>query len=357
MSNQHGYGAVLLVTDNQVPADTTTTAKDLGAEAVRLDDLATLIRDDDPNLVINVDLRQVENVRKLKVALRKRGTACRIFLVDTSNRVTSVHANVLGANRLLPKNATVADMHAALEAFFGIHPKSDKEEAILQSISAGVQALDASFQAMAQNIELDHAGVIRACEQIADAVCITGTCAWLMAVRSHHESTFQHCMLVTGVVAAFATKSGMPRDEIVRLTVAGLLHDIGKAKVPVAILDKPGSLTLREMDQVRLHPIAGYEYLIDNSNVDAEILAAVRSHHEYLNGTGYPDNLQGDGISMMTRIITVSDIYAALIERRSYKEPMSHTEAIKVLRGMVTAGKIEADLVEKLNWIMAPEAN
>lgn len=354
MLNQQGRGAVVLVTDGPLNADIGQRASALGADPVGLDDLEKHLRDNDPSIVFDVDLRDFGNIRKLKTALKRRGGGCRIFLVDTGNRVTSVHANVLGANRLLPNKATVPEMHAALDTFFGITTDPAKDEAILESINTGVQALDSSFQAMAQNVQLDHAAVINACEQIAGAVCHMGGCEWMMAVRSHHEGTFQHCMLVTGVVAAFATKTGMPQEEIIRMTMAGLLHDIGKAAVPVAILDKPGALTLREMDQVRLHPLAGYNYLVDNSNVDAEILAAVRGHHEYLNGSGYPDNLVAEDIIEMTRIVTVADVYAALVERRSYKEPKSHADAITILRSMAEAGKVEARLVDELDWIMAP---
>lgn len=354
MRKQSERGAVLLVTDRPTQSETSSVAQELGADAVFLSDLAASRLDGDPSLIVDVDLRDVDIVRQLKAALPPRGAGCRIFLIDTDNRVTSVHANVLGANHLLSKKATVAQMHAALDKHFGISAHVPQDEAVLASICSGVQALDNSFQAMANKIELDNAGVIAACEKIADAVCVDGVCDWLSAVRSHHVGTFQHCMLVTGVVAAFATKTNMPREEVVRMTVAGLLHDIGKSNVPVSILDKPGALTLREMDAIRVHPVAGYNYLVDNSTMDAEILSSVRGHHEYLDGTGYPDNLTASDINEMTRIITVCDVYAALIERRSYKEPKTHAEAVAILHSMAAAGKVEARLVRELDWIMAP---
>ncbi|MGV8832813.1 MAG: HD-GYP domain-containing protein [Devosia sp.] len=360
MGNQSSRAAVLLVTDQQTAA-TASTAKGLGAQPVLLEELMASHLDSDPCMVFDVDLGKVDNVRKLKSALVTRGMGCRIFLVDTRNRVTSVHANVLGANQMLPRRATVAQMQAALKYHYGkrhLHGEAAADSATtaqLKSIDVGVSALGDSFDAMSSNRKLDKEGVIKACEQIADSICVTSVNDWLAAVRNHHESTYQHCMLVTGVAAAFATKTGMSRDDIIRVTIAGLLHDIGKSSVPAAILDKPGALTLRETDVVRQHPAAGYDYLVKNSTIEADILNAVRHHHEYLDGSGYPDRLAAGDIDAMTRIITVCDIYAALIERRSYKAPKTHAEAIAILYGMAAAGKVGTGLVREMERIMAPD--
>lgn len=361
MRNQSDRRVVLLVTD-QATSETANTARGLGADPVLLGELTSNDLDNDPCMVFDVDLRKVDNVRRLKSALVTRGSGCRIFLVDTENRVTSVHANVLGADQLLPRQATVAQMRAALQYHFGKgatsgeHAGDSVTPAQLQSIKVGVTALGDSFEAMSSNRKLDKEGVIRACEQIADSVCVTSVNSWLAAVRNHHEGTYQHCMLVTGVAAAFATMTGMARHDIIGVTVAGLLHDIGKSSVPTSVLDKPGALTLRETDIIRRHPAAGYDYLVRHSTIEACILKAVRHHHEYLDGSGYPDKLAAKDIDPMTRIITVSDVYAALIERRSYKAPKTHAEAIEILHGMAAAGKVEVGLVREMDRIMAPDA-
>lgn len=351
--------AVLLVTDQPTIA-TGDTAKGLGAKPVLLGELTAQDLANDPCVVFDVDLRKVDNVRRLKSALMTRGDGCRIFLVDTDNRVTSVHANVLGANQILPRQASVADLRAALQYHFGksTHGSTGRPDgatrAQLTSISVGTTALGDSFAAMSSNGKLDKAGVISACEQIADSVCVTSVTDWMAAVRNHHDGTYQHCMLVTGVASAFATKTNMSRNDIVRVTVAGLLHDIGKSTVPTTVLDKPGALTLRETDIIRGHPGAGFDYLVAHSTMERDILNAVRHHHEYLDGSGYPDRIAAADIDEMTRIITVSDVYAALIERRSYKEPKTHAQAIAILTGMAAAGKVEARLVREMDRIMAP---
>jgi putative nucleotidyltransferase with HDIG domain len=330
--DQHWRGAVLLVTDRAPTAASLNTAKGLGAEPVGLDDFRSSYLDSDPSIVFDVDLRRIDNVRKLRGTLARRGRGCRIFLVDPDSRVTVVHANVLGADTMLPKQASVADMTAAIHKHFGIKQANLDDESVMQSTD----------------------GVIAASGEIADAVSGLGIDDWLATVKGYHIGTFQHCMLVTGVAAAFGTKTGMARQDVVRLAVAGLLHDIGKAAVPIAILDKPSALTDEEMTILKRHPVNGFDYLAARSIVPSDTLESVLHHHEYLDGTGYPDGLSAREIGDITRIVTISDIYAALIERRSYKEPKSPMQAMVILNAMAQAGKVETSLVREMGRIMVP---
>jgi putative nucleotidyltransferase with HDIG domain len=352
--DQHWRGAVLLVTDKAPTAASLNTAKSLGAEPVGLDDFRSSYLESDPSIVFDVDLRRIDNVRKLRGTLARRGRGCRIFLVDPDSRVTVVHANVLGADTMLPKQASVADMTAAIHKHFGIKQANLDDESVMQSIDAGVRALDQAFAALTTDAPLDTDGIIAASGRIADAVGGLGIDDWLATVKGYHIGTFQHCMLVTGVAAAFGTKTGMARQDVVRLAVAGLLHDIGKAAVPIAILDKPSTLTDEEMAILKRHPVTGFDYLAARSSVPSDTLESVLHHHEYLDGTGYPDGLSAHEIGDITRIVTISDIYAALIERRSYKEPKSPIQAMVILNAMAQAGKLETSLVREMGRIMVP---
>src|SRR3569832_189480 len=125
--------------------------------------------------------------------------------------------------------------------------------------------------------------------------------------------------------------------------MAALFHDIGKAKIPLNILDKRGRLDGRKHTLVETHPQSGYDALKDNPGVNAEILDAVRHHHEFLDGSGYPDALCAESIPDLTRMLTISDIFVALIEYRSYKPAMARDKAYGILQGM--AGKLEKPLV------------
>jgi HD-GYP domain-containing protein (c-di-GMP phosphodiesterase class II) len=122
-----------------------------------------------------------------------------------------------------------------------------------------------------------------------------------------------------------------------------MFHDIGKAKIPLAVLDKPGRLDPEERAMIETHPAVGYDVLKGTTGISPEILDAVRHHHEFLDGSGYPDRIGASSISDVVRILTISDIFAALIEDRRYKPPMPRDQAYEIIKSM--QGKLEGPLV------------
>ena len=354
MQHYPGNGALIYVTERAPTAEANAFARDLGAKTVHLDRLSSDHLAADPNLVVDVDLRRIDTVRRLKLLLIRRGLGCRIFVVDPHVRVTSVHAQVLGADGILPRPASARDVQKALQKHHGIMPAGSAEAAVRQSIDDGMSVLDEGFRSLLASAIFDSTGAHDASGRIADAIGGVGAAQWLATVRSYHVGTYQHCMLVTGVASAFAAGLGMGRRDVVTLTLAGMLHDIGKADVPIAILDKPGTLTDAEVEILRRHPISGHDYLSGFSDLAADPLRSVRHHHEMLDGSGYPDKLSGKQIDDITRIVTVCDIYAALIERRAYKEPKKPAQAIASLSALAAAGKVEGSLVRELGRIMLP---
>jgi HD-GYP domain-containing protein (c-di-GMP phosphodiesterase class II) len=125
--------------------------------------------------------------------------------------------------------------------------------------------------------------------------------------------------------------------------LAATLHDVGKARIPLSILDKPGRLDPDEEATMRQHPVIGYDLLKDIPGISRETLDAVKHHHEYLDGSGYPDALTAPQISDLVRLLTISDIFAALVESRPYRPAMSREDAYKILCGM--DGKLEGSLL------------
>src|SRR5271165_2949461 len=130
---------------------------------------------------------------------------------------------------------------------------------------------------------------------------------------SGHLSTF---LLVTGVAVDFGLSLGLSGTDLERLYSAAVFHDLGKAKVPLAILDKAGQLDSKERSIVETHPLAGYEALKHIPTISPEILDAVRHHHEFLDGSGYPDGLCGDSISDIVRVASdLASIILVLLDR------------------------------------------
>lgn len=123
----------------------------------------------------------------------------------------------------------------------------------------------------------------------------------------------------------------------------------GRRRFPLSILNKPGRVTEPEMTVMRMHAAIGYEMLVD-SGFSQEVLQVVRSHHEMLDGSGYPDGLRAPEIPDLVRLVTICDIYGALIERRPYRPAMTGREAYSIVQSMT--GRLDADLVNAFRPVM-----
>lgn len=312
----------------------------------------------DAHVLIDIDLRDIEKVRTVKDRLpRPAEKRCRVVAIERGSHQAEAQARALGASELLRRPFGLEQIENCLRARIGGDPKPDGPglEAAPggASIAAATRALASMFQTLLDRQPLAWDATADAGEQVIDAVMKIGITSWVDTVRTYHVATFQHCMLVTGAATVFGTGTGMGRSDVLTLTLAGLLHDIGKARIPVAILDKPGKLTPEEFDLIKRHPGFGYDYLRGQANVSEQILDAVLHHHEHLDGGGYPHGLRAGEIKDVTRILTVCDIYAALVEKRPYKPPVSPAAALQILNCMADDGKIEGALVQALGRCVA----
>jgi putative nucleotidyltransferase with HDIG domain len=291
------------------------------------------------------DLRVANNIAALKeISAKFRGARRRVFVIDRKARLLAAQAYALGATHVLFSPLNQMSLLTALAEPANVaDPAADSVQGINEAAAAGAASIASMFSAVLSGRQVDIAGAKLAAGKIADAVAADGLSRWLDTVRRHHEGTYQHCLLVTGTAAAFGLNLGLARADMERLYSAAMFHDIGKATIPLAVLDKPGRLDEEERALIETHPAAGYDVLKGTSGISAEILDAVRHHHEYLDGSGYPDRLGAADISDIVRILTISDIFAALIEDRRYKPSMPRTQAYEILCGM--HGKLERPLV------------
>ncbi len=149
----------------------------------------------------------------------------------------------------------------------------------------------------------------------------------LHCMRDYDDATFMHSMNVALICNVFARWLRMSEDEIRLATISGLLHDVGKIKIPDDIIKKPGKLTNSEYLLVKTHPQEGYR-LLENSNLDPEILKAVLMHHERCDGTGYPLGLTGPRIGKYAKMVSIADVYDAMTSARIYRGPLCPFKAI-----------------------------
>lgn len=296
-------------------------------------------------VVVTADLRDVENISALKELSGRLGKLRRrVFLIDQKARLSMVQAYALGATHVLTTPVSPAQLlnelsdHASPSMVPGDDLSNGQETAM-----AGAASIASMFSAVSGGTPVDIGATKAAGSRIADAIAENGLSDWLATVRRHHEGTYQHCLLVTGIAVDFGLSLGMAKPDIERLYSAAMFHDIGKASIPLAVLDKPGRLDPEERALIETHPAAGYDVLKGDPGISPEILDAVRHHHEYLDGSGYPDALCAENIADIVRILTISDIFAALIEHRHYKPTMPREQAYDIIKSM--QGKLEKPLI------------
>jgi putative nucleotidyltransferase with HDIG domain len=151
------------------------------------------------------------------------------------------------------------------------------------------------------------------------------------SLEAKDRYTKGHSRRVAEYAVQLARALGYCDEGLLRVEQAALLHDIGKLAIPDAILNKPGPLTAQEMEFVRSHPARGCA-IIEEIESLADKLPGIRHHHEWMDGSGYPDHLAGDGIPLDARIIAVADVYDAITSWRAYRQPLKHAAAIVLLR-------------------------
>jgi HD-GYP domain-containing protein (c-di-GMP phosphodiesterase class II) len=151
------------------------------------------------------------------------------------------------------------------------------------------------------------------------------------AIAKRDSDTDAHNYRVTYYAVALAEAIGMSSKEIADLIVGAFLHDVGKIGIPDSILLKPGKLTTEEFEVMKTHALLGIEIVEDNPWLKGAALT-IRHHHERFDGTGYPERLGGTAIPLNARIFAVVDVFDALTSERPYKEPMSLSDALNIIR-------------------------
>lgn len=313
-----------------------------------------------PLIVCDVDIDNMTSVRLLRGALKLHRVDADIpvlFVTRDSSRPTAALAISLGATELVSCNDSPAVIHAAAgrlaSAYLSRNKKGAKRPASRTEARASEakSALANCFDAVKRGEPVSIAELDRGASAVLGAIKQAGIGSWLDVVWQFDDVTYQHCLLMAGLCAAFAVKAGLTSDHQRLMLQGALLHDVGKARIPPTILNKPGALSKSEMDVMRTHPALGHAMLAGQRGINPVILDVVLHHHEYLDGTGYPDRLQERQISDYVRISTICDIYAALIARRPYKAPMPPQQALAILTDL--GGKLDRNMLKHFEAAVA----
>lgn len=290
-------------------------------------------------IVVDINLRSAESVQRVRDKLRGEAyrSVPRLFVLADALHHGSMQAWALGATDTISRPFDAQSILQRIRSAFpdgDVYDATASGKALNRGIAAAHAVLVKIFDRLPTGIPLAFSDVLEAENQILKAIKRSSLREWLTAVGRHHTHSYRHCLFVTGFAVAFAQHLGMREDDQRRLARAALLHDVGKAFIPVEILDKPGKLTDDEMGQIRQHPRLGYEALMKQGGFPPEMLDVVLHHHELLDGSGYPDGLRGDQISDIVRLTTIVDIHAALVENRAYRLPFTHAKAFAIMEEM-----------------------
>jgi putative nucleotidyltransferase with HDIG domain len=167
-------------------------------------------------------------------------------------------------------------------------------------------------------------------QEISDSVTRNpGALIGIARLKDKDEYTYMHSVAVCALMIALARQLGLDSDLTREIGLAGLLHDLGKAKVPLAILNKPGKLTDAEFEAVKSHPAQGHALLVAGGSVGEIPLEVCLHHHEKTDGTGYPHRLEGEQISLYAKMGAVCDVYDAITSNRPYRNGWNPSESIR----------------------------
>lgn len=233
---------------------------------------------------------------------------------------------------------TVHVVGGGIEGYSAGGKASERDKERNMRIGMALRDLNEIFDSSEEIKELSQAAVQKV-DGIADDIIndIASDSSFLgnqmIALQNYDDYTYKHCLRVSMLSASVCVELGMTPGETKETVVAGLLHDIGKSNIDHDIIIKPGKLTEEEYEEIKRHPVIGYNILKNGGNYSSNILSGVLFHQEKYNGTGYPTGLIGEAIPLIARILAVCDVFDALTSNRPYRVPWSVAETEEYILG------------------------
>ena len=243
--------------------------------------------------------------------------------IDDSRSILLEQAQVSPSDTIPRARAPSRDAAASLES-----RKADRNLVSL-TIARSKHVVEGIFDGASHGQPINVIEAIPIVGEIAE--CVERNPAMFVDVlrlKSRDEYTYLHSVSVCALMINLARQIGLDEEAVRAMGLAGLLHDVGKMTVSLAVLNKPGRLDAEEFALIKAHPERGHEMLRDREGIIPEVLEVALLHHEKLDGTGYPFGLKADAISLPARMGAICDVYDALTSDRAYKERWTPLVAI-----------------------------
>jgi len=279
--------------------------------------------------------------------LTSRGTAVSESLINTlrANFIYSVYVE----EESIPELETTVDLEHT-----GTRSKRIKESAEFKEFRKNFEATVDEIEKHLNDIVARNTDTLNTDELIERPLKLLQSNStisifdMLHNLRSYDDTTYVHCVnvsLISGIIARWCGLS----DAGVQLAIlSGVLHDIGKIKIPDEIIKKPGKLTKEEYDIVKNHTIEGYNILKDYKNLDENMKYSALMHHERCDGSGYPLGLRASKINVYAKIVAISDVYDAMTSKRCYRGPICPFTVIDI---MINEGLAKYDTLFIMNFL------
>ncbi len=269
--------------------------------------------------------------------VQKLSLYCDYVYVDYEKSIANLNVEVshkLSHNRKLGIAATPFTKELGTRRIV----KYDEQNAVTEEIKTAHQAYEnitGEFEDMASRISsgktLSIANLNDVVNPLVDSILRNpGASIWLARLKSQDSYTYRHCIAVAIWCSVIGRQIGLPKKELTLLSMGGMLLDIGKLKIPGAILNKTAQLSEREFTLVKKHVELSLKMVESSSRtLPQAVIDMIASHHERFNGSGYPRALQGTQIPLYARIAAIADCYDAVTSQRVYAQPIPHALAIK----------------------------
>lgn len=240
------------------------------------------------------------------------GTKLKPELIDLLNRyhINSVWVTVLSDNHEITALQDPVDMATRVKLVKDIEKAFYSEEGIASYLPY-----------LSKNIE----------NIVGQVVLHNDVLIYLKDINLKSDYLFVHSVNVGLFSIALGKAMGLSQADLCVLGMGGLLHDLGKIHISRSIIDKNGALTEAEFEEMKRHPLEGYNILKDAGDMDKRVMLIALQHHERYAGLGYPQNIKGEEIHHLSRIVAVADVYDALITDRVYRPRLEPPEAMKIV--------------------------
>lgn len=260
-------------------------------------------------------LEDPSDLKKLQVSVIKE------VVIDTSKGLDVLEQNV--QEEALEQVASVEEPSPEIKPVVKTTRVSaaEEQENAKRVIKSSKKAVASMFHEVRMGKAVNAEAALQLVDDIASSVARNeGALISLVRLKNKDDYTYMHSVAVCALMIALANELGLSEAQTKQAGMAGLLHDIGKAGIPIEVLNKPGALTDEEFTTVKLHPERGHAMLVQANITDEVVLDVVLHHHEKVNGMGYPNKLKADEISLFAKMGAVCDVYDAVTSNRPYKD-------------------------------------